>query len=101
MGFDILKPYEQHCELGKPAIFHQNGIIYNARHEQIGVEPPPPVEVVVEEAEAVVEEQQEVVAEETMSPAEARLDMGELDVDPLEEATRENAQALQAETQSE
>lgn len=100
MAFDKNQPYQQQTELGKASLFHQDGIIYNARGEEVGREPPPPVEVEVEEAVAVVEEQQAAV-EDTVSPAEARLDMGELTVDPLEDAQRENAQALQAETQSE
>jgi len=102
---DKRKPYNEVLELGKPIQYSQLGHIFNGAGEVVREDPTYVAAQAAEALETVEAAQEE--APET-SAAEARLgDFGgdpgasEGMTDPSEDANRENAAALQADSQQE
>jgi hypothetical protein len=102
---DKRKPFHEVLELGKPIQYSQLGSVFNSAGEVVREDP---TYVVAKAAEAL--ETMEAAQEEApeTSAVEARLgDFGgstgtpEGMTDPIEDANRENAAALQAESQPE
>ncbi len=99
MKLDRKKPFNEMHEVGKPVKYSQGGKVFNALGEQVGVDASwidPKIAQVEEQVE-----QQEAAAELQASPAEQLLgDLGEQG-NTVEDAGKENAAALQAESQAE